>query len=178
MAGPANRLRAALVGTGHRGLNMWGRGLVAGYNDYVELVSFCDRNPMRAERVRDAIGIAAPVFTDFDAMMLRASPEPRHRLHARCRSRPVYRRRARGRRRCHYRKAMATTVEKCRRIIAAQQRTGRRVDVAFNYRYSPLAMRIKQLLLAGSIGEVTSVDFHWYSTPATAPTISAAGTRR
>jgi len=59
-------------------------------------------------------------------------------------------------------KPMATTVEKCRRIIAAQQRTGRRVDVAFNYRYSPLAMRIKQLLLAGSIGEITSVDFHWY----------------
>jgi len=65
----ANRLRAALVGTGHRGLNMWGRGLLAGYGDFVEMVALCDSNPMRAARVRDTIGIASPVFTDFDAMM-------------------------------------------------------------------------------------------------------------
>ena len=157
-----NRQRAALVGTGHRGLNMWGRGLLAGYGDFVEMVALCDRNPMRAERVRDAIGIASPVFTDFDAMMHAHRPN----LVIVC---------TRDADHDHYivaaleagadvitEKPMATTVEKCRRIIAAQQRTGRRVDVAFNYRYSPLAMRIKQLLLAGSIGEITSVDFHWY----------------
>jgi predicted dehydrogenase len=36
------------------------------------------------------------------------------------------------------------------------------VDVAFNYRYSSLAIRMKELLRAGAIGRVTSVDFHWY----------------
>ncbi len=158
----SNRLRAALVGTGHRGLNMWSRGLLAGYGDFVEMVALCDRNPMRAERVRDTIGIASPVFTDFDAMMRAHRPN----LVIVCTQDSDH---------DHYivaaleagadvitEKPMATTVEKCRRIIEAQQRTGRRVDVAFNYRYSPLAMRIKELLRAGSIGEVTSVDFHWY----------------
>ncbi len=37
-----------------------------------------------------------------------------------------------------------------------------RVDVTFNYRYAPTAARIKELLPAGAIGEVVSVDFHWY----------------
>jgi predicted dehydrogenase len=159
---PTNRIRAALVGTGHRGLNMWGRGLLAGYGEFVEMVALCDSNPMRAERVRDTMGIASPVFTDFDALMRTQRPN----LVIVC---------TRDADHDQYivaalesgadvitEKPMATTVEKCRRIMEAEQRTGRRVDVAFNYRYSPLAIRIKELLRAGRIGTVTSVDFHWY----------------
>ena len=36
-------------------------------------------------------------------------------------------------------KPMATTAEMCRRILDAERRTGRRVDVGFNYRFSPTA---------------------------------------
>ena len=57
---------------------------------------------------------------------------------------------------------MTTTPEKIARILEAERRTGRRVDVSFNYRFAPTAARIKELLLAGEIGEVLSVDFHWY----------------
>ena len=57
---------------------------------------------------------------------------------------------------------MATTAEDCRRILEAEARTGRRVDVAFNYRFAPTSRKIRELLAAGRIGEVTSVDFHWY----------------
>ena len=59
-------------------------------------------------------------------------------------------------------KPMATTAEGCRRILDAERRTGRRVDVAFNYRFSLTAPRIKELLLADTIGDVVSVDFHSY----------------
>jgi predicted dehydrogenase len=59
-------------------------------------------------------------------------------------------------------KPMATTAEMCRRILDAERSTGRRVDVTFNYRYSPTATRLKELLLSGAIGDVASVDFHWY----------------
>ena len=34
--------------------------------------------------------------------------------------------------------------------------------MTFNYRYSPKHQKIKELLLAGEIGKVTSVDFSWY----------------
>ena len=59
-------------------------------------------------------------------------------------------------------KPMATTAEDCRRILDAEARTGRRVDVAFNYRFAPTSRKIRELLASGRIGEVTSVDFHWY----------------
>jgi predicted dehydrogenase len=49
-----------------------------------------------------------------------------------------------------------------RAILEAERRTGRRVDVAFNYRFAPTARAVKQLLRAGAIGDVVSVDFHWY----------------
>ena len=57
---------------------------------------------------------------------------------------------------------MTTSAEKCRRVMEAHARTGRRLDVAFNYRYAPTARRLKELLLSGIIGEIASVDFHWY----------------
>lgn len=59
-------------------------------------------------------------------------------------------------------KPMTTTPDKITRILEAERRTGRRVDVSFNYRFGPTAARIKELLLAGTIGDVLSVDFHWY----------------
>ena len=59
-------------------------------------------------------------------------------------------------------KPMTTTAENCRRILDAERQTGRRVDVTFNYRYSPTARTIKEMLRSGVIGEIVSVDFHWY----------------
>ena len=34
--------------------------------------------------------------------------------------------------------------------------------VTFNYRYAPKHQKIKELLMSGAIGRVTSVDFSWY----------------
>ena len=59
-------------------------------------------------------------------------------------------------------KPMTTTAERCRRILEGEARTGRRVDVTFNYRFAPTARRIKELILADEIGEIVSIDFHWY----------------
>ena len=101
----ANRHRAALVGTGHRGLNMWGRGLLAGYGDFVDMVALFDVNPMRAERVRDAMGIAAPVHHRVRRHDACATAGSGDRLHARCRPRSVHRGGAGGRRRRHHREA-------------------------------------------------------------------------
>ncbi|MBI1774191.1 MAG: Gfo/Idh/MocA family oxidoreductase [Proteobacteria bacterium] len=162
MSAAGKKRRAAIVGTGHRGFNMWGKGLVDGYGDFVELTGLCDQNRLRAEAVRAAIGGQTPVYTDFPQMMREQNPE----LVIVC---------TRDSDHDQYvvaaleagadvitEKPMATTVEKCRRILDAETRTGRRVDVSFNYRYSPTATRIKEILRSGAIGEVTSVDFHWY----------------
>ncbi|MFE5324329.1 Gfo/Idh/MocA family protein [Paenibacillus sp. NPDC056579] len=59
-------------------------------------------------------------------------------------------------------KPMATTGADCRRILDAEQRSKGKVTVAFNYRYAPIHSRIKELVLEGKVGRVTSVDLNWY----------------
>lgn len=58
-------------------------------------------------------------------------------------------------------KPMTTDVGKCRRILAAADRSGGRVTVTFNYRYNPLHEKVRELLVGGAIGEVGSVHFEW-----------------
>ncbi|MCS7462919.1 Gfo/Idh/MocA family oxidoreductase [Paenibacillus doosanensis] len=59
-------------------------------------------------------------------------------------------------------KPMATTGADCRRILEAERRSKGKVTVAFNYRYAPVHSRIKELVLEGKVGRVTSVDLNWY----------------
>ncbi|GCL72463.1 gfo/Idh/MocA family oxidoreductase [Paenibacillus naphthalenovorans] len=59
-------------------------------------------------------------------------------------------------------KPMAVTGEECRKILEAEAKSKGRVSVTFNYRYMPIHARIKELILEGKIGRVTSVDLNWY----------------
>ena len=154
--------RVALVGTGHRGAGTWGKELLANCGEWVELVGLCDRNSMRLERARAAIGVDAPVFADCAEMLAATRPDTlvvtsRDDTHA-----DLIVAALEAGVDVISEKPMATTAAACRRILDAERRTGRRVDVAFNYRFSPTARAIKELLLSGVIGDVASVDFHWY----------------
>jgi predicted dehydrogenase len=154
--------RVALVGTGHRGITMWGRELLAECGDWVEMVGLSDRNALRLERARNYIGTDAPLFDELGTMLREAAPETLlvcspdsdhdghivEALEAGC---DVI-----------TEKPMTTTAEKCRRVLEARARAGRRLEVAFNYRCAPTAQKLKELLLSGIIGEIASVDFHWY----------------
>ncbi len=51
--------RYAMVGTGVRGIGMWGRPIVNEYKDAVELVGLCDINPLRVEAAKKQIGVSA-----------------------------------------------------------------------------------------------------------------------
>ena len=156
------RKRVALVGTGHRGTTTWGRDIVANWSDQLELVGLADANPLRLDRAQKTIGVDVPTFARLDGMLsatrpdtlIVCTPDDTHAdmvvagLEA---GADVI-----------TEKPMTTTAENCRRILEAERRIGRRVDVTFNYRYSPTSQKIKELLVAGTIGDVTSVDFHWY----------------
>jgi predicted dehydrogenase len=58
-------------------------------------------------------------------------------------------------------KPMTIDAPRCRRILEAADRTGRRVTVAFNYRYNPLHEKVRELIAGGAVGEVGSVHFEW-----------------
>ena len=51
---------------------------------------------------------------------------------------------------------------KCQRIVDTIKKTGRKVRVTFNYRYSPPRSQIKKLLMDGIVGKILSVNLSWY----------------
>ena len=59
-------------------------------------------------------------------------------------------------------KPLTTDETKAQAILDAERKSGRNLIVGFNYRWSPYATKIKELLANNTIGKITSVDFHWY----------------
>lgn len=59
-------------------------------------------------------------------------------------------------------KPMVTTAADAKKVLAAEESSNGEVIVAFNYRYNAFHRKIKELILDGKIGRVTSVDLNWY----------------
>ena len=160
--GGAPRQRVALVGTGIRGVNLWGRDMVRDYPGEVEMVGLCDINPGRLAFAKGYIGVDCPTFTDFAHMLEATSPNrvivtTMDSTHDEF----IIAALEHG---CDVitEKPMTTDEVKCQAILDAKERTGREITVTHNYRYAPHRRRMKELLIEGRIGRLTSVDFHWY----------------
>ena len=133
------------------------------YGELVEFVGLCDINPKRVEVGKQMIGVVCPTFTDFDRMMKDTKPEivivtTKDSTHDQF----IIRSMDMG---CDVitEKPMTTDEKKCQAILDAEKKYGaRRSPVTFNYRYSAIAEKVKEILLSGAIGPVTGVDFHWY----------------
>ncbi|AJC77351.1 oxidoreductase protein [Rhizobium etli bv. phaseoli str. IE4803] len=154
--------RFALIGTGNRGTTMWGKDLLAGWREHVDLTAIVEKNSLRGERARNLIGSNAPLYENIDSMLAEQKPDLAIVCTPDQTHDDIIVRALESGIDVITEKPMTTSIEKIRRILDAEKRTGRRVDVSFNYRYAPTAARIKELLNAGEIGRVTSVDFHWY----------------
>ncbi|MBN2290264.1 MAG: Gfo/Idh/MocA family oxidoreductase [Candidatus Glassbacteria bacterium] len=162
-AGPAGKkIRVALVGTGTRGINLWGKDLLERYGDILEMVGLCDINPGRLEFGKKYMGAGCQTFTDFDTMVRQTRPDrvivtTMDCFHAKyiCRAMELG---------CDVitEKPLATDEKMCQDILDTERRTGRKVTVTFNYRYNPEAEEIKKILASGEIGQLTSVDYNYY----------------
>ena len=161
------RKRYAVVGTGGRGLSFVNS--VAGrFKDNCELVGICDTNPARMEyynrHVVDELGgrpVEAFDAADFDDMVRRTRPDTvivttvdafHHRY--------IVRAMELG---CDAitEKPMTIDAAKCRAIMDAVSRTGRKLTVAFNYRWRPGCTLVRRLLQEGTIGEIVHVDLSY-----------------
>src|SRR5919112_4825655 len=72
---PAKKKRVAMVGTGHRGLGMWGTPVLAEFGHQLEFVGLCDINPGRVATGKKMLGVKCPTFTSFDKMMQETKPD-------------------------------------------------------------------------------------------------------
>jgi predicted dehydrogenase len=154
--------KLVLVGAGGRGINMYAMPITQKYADYATILGVYDTNYKRAELVSKRTGVDIPVFDDFQKMLTEVKPDTviittvdqYHdeyiiaALEAGCDAITE--------------KPMTTDAEKCRAILEAEKRTGKKVIVTFNARCSPFATKIKELLKTGTIGDVYSVHFEWF----------------
>ncbi len=160
------RKRYALVGVGGRS-GMYRKAVLKTYSSCSEMTGFCDLNLGRLQlaqrQVRAAAGVEVPIYEAkaFDRMIRETRPEvvivtTKDATH----NQYIVRAMELG---CDVmtEKPMTTDEKKCREILDAQRKTGRRLTVNFNYRYSPPRTQVKDLLMSGVIGDVLSVDFHW-----------------
>jgi predicted dehydrogenase len=153
--------RLALVGTGVRGVGMYGHNLMRDYSDYVEMVGLCDINPGRLRVGKEIIGVDCPAFTDLEEMIRKQKPETlivttedssHHAV--------IIKGMEMG---CDIITEKPLTIDehKAQAIIDAERKYGKKVIVTFNYRYPPYRAKMKELIMEGLIGDVTSADFHW-----------------
>ena len=159
--------RYAVVGTGGRA-SMYIDPIVTRFRDNCELVAICDTNPGRLEyhncRLETKLGYhRVPSYgaDDFDRMVKDTRPDVMivctvdayHHTY-------LIRAMELG---CDtiVEKPMTTDAEKCRYIMDAVNRTGRNLRVIFNYRWVPGPTTVKDLISAGTIGEIIHVNFEY-----------------
>ena len=159
---PPAKKRIAMVGLGVRAMGMWGKSVVQKYSNEIEFVGLCDINEGRLRYVKSDMGVSCPTFTDFDQMMRETKPDllmvttvdnTHHEFIIKGMEMGAD---------IITEKPLTTYETKCQAILDTEKKTGKRVRVTFNYRYSPHRAKIYELLRAGAIGKITSVDFHWY----------------
>ncbi len=156
--------RVALVGTGVRGIGMFGRRLRDQYPDYTELVGLCDINPGRLRYAQEYVGGNLPTYTNLDEMLSEHQPDA---LIVTSRDDVHHEHIITGMKHgCDIitEKPLTIDEKKAQEILDAERKYGKNVIVTFNYRYPPYRTKIKELITEGWIGDVKNVEFHWHIT--------------
>lgn len=160
------RKKYAVCGLSNRAISMFIKPMLTTFSEQAELVAVLDIDPARFEVFRhkqpDHAHIPGYSPDQFDQMVAEMHPDVilvagRDDTHARYIIRALE----------HgldavCEKPMATTGADCRAILEAEAASKGKVTVTFNYRYSPIHTRVKELILEGRLGRITSVDLNWY----------------
>src|SRR5689334_20463373 len=138
---------------------MFTTALTTGYRDRAELVALCDPNRTRMAWHNEALGVSVPCYRPADfARMLAEQRVDRVIVTSVDRTHHRY---AIGAMEhgCDVitEKPLTTDAARCQAILDTQARTGQRLTVCFNYRYSPRNSALKKLISDGTIGDVLSV---------------------
>ncbi len=160
-------MRLAIVGCGSRH-KMFRDSVMEDYSALHEIVAVCDTNAHRLGLAAQAAsrpgtnGVAPYLAADFDTLLTEQKPDTivvttPDFMH----SDYIVRAFEAG---CDVicEKPMTIDLERLKQIVDAQHRTGRKVTVTFNYRYSPARSQVREVIASGTIGEITAVDFRWH----------------
>jgi predicted dehydrogenase len=150
----------AFAGASSRAVGMFALPIAQRFQDTARIAGVFDINPHRA-RLLSEHTTQPPVFDDFDAMLRETNPDcvivtTVDRFHHEY----IIRALDAG---CDAitEKPMTIDDEKCRAILEAERRNGKKVTVTFNYRFMPYVTLAKEIIRSGAIGAALNVDFEW-----------------
>ena len=157
----SGKIRLAMVGTGIRGIYMWGTGLLKQFPDKVEMVGLCDINTKRAKFAQSEMKINAPIYhsDDFEKMIKKVKPDyvivtTPDSFHAKYTVKAM----ELG---CNVisEKALVTERDQAQNVLDAEAKTGKKLIIGFNARHQNGAEEMKRIVLSGVLGKIISVDF-------------------
>lgn len=158
------RKRYAVVGVSNRAVYLFLDMIKDVYKDRAEVVAMLDKDRSRMDWYNRQRKTDLPCFLpdEFDKMVEQIKPDV---VIVACQDGMHH----------HYvikalkhdidvivEKPLTIDEEKCAALARAEAKSKGKVTVTFNYRYGPAATRIRELVAAGKVGEVISVDLSWY----------------
>ena len=159
-----NAKRYAVAGVSGRAITMFMDHILTAHGDSAALVAMLDKDHGRMERFNKTRKLMIPSFSpdEFDDMVHTARP---HTIIVACPDAFHH----------HYivkalqhdldvivEKPLTIDEERCRTIARAAADSKGHVTVTFNYRYSPAATRIRELIADGRLGRIINIELSWY----------------
>ena len=147
------KLRALVVGSG------WGRNHALAFHAHpdAELLGICGRSESERSKIL-ADELQVPLYTDLSKVLDELKPdvigcatnEPEHEavtIQALEAGAHVY---------CE--KLLADTVEGAEKMVETAERTGQQLMVGYNYRFSPSALKLREIVNSGKLGDIAFVS--------------------
>ncbi len=159
--------RYVQVGIGGRARYFY-QSIAEDYKDTSELVAFCDVNETRMRYARQVLideynypEVKLYGIEDFDLMLDEMKPDcvivtsidrTHHRYIVKALERGID---------VISEKPMTVDADKCQEILDAAAKSNAKLRVTFNYRYAPHNSKVRELVLADTIGQINQVHFEW-----------------
>jgi predicted dehydrogenase len=151
-----------IAGCSGRALDMYARPLQSDFPNHARLAGIFDPNHKRMEYYNRVLKEPVPAYRDFRKMLRELRPDGvivatvdrfHHEYIVAALDAGME---------AITEKPMTIDDAKCRAILAAEKRSGKKVRVTFNYRHAPYVTKIKEILREGKVGRILAVDFEWY----------------
>ena len=152
------RLRMGLIGAGSRGIMSFAKGMTTHHHETVEFVAFADPNPIRAEAGAAYVGIEPAIHKEVgdlvtdknvDAVVV-TTPDYLHEEHCLAA--------LENGKHVLVDKPLAITGQGCLKVIEAAKKADKVLYMGFNLRHDTVLRRMKELVTAGELGELFSMQ--------------------
>jgi predicted dehydrogenase len=156
------RKKYAIVGAGGRAKSMFAKPIATTFKESAELVAICDVSQVHMDYYNtDVLPSPVPTYKSFDRMVKEVPFDTlivttRDRFHS-----DYIVKGLKAGKNVITEKPMTIDEKRCRAILDAEKKSRKKVTVTFNYRWAPPATLIHNLVQAGELGDVVTVDMHW-----------------